>query len=287
MMCSGLWWRRVVAGVPPTRRGLGAAAARQREDRADPRRLVIHRTDRVVGRTLLADRMSTAARSGRPLVVATTVPAVLGDGVRTRLAALARGAGPGRELPDESLVSRALVRRLLSEWMAIPVVDVQVETSPGGRPRVVSPSSRGPSFNATHSGRVVGVALAESGAIGIDIEEVRSFDRRLLERVFSPEDVERVMAIGTRTARNSEFARLWTIAETCAKATGDGLRLLLRRWQHIGGTDRGVWTGGPLTWASAQVLDGHACAIASNGPVMPDDITGLVKVPLSWIAEGD
>lgn len=206
--------------------------------------------------------------------------------MRLRLARLGWSADPGREQPDESLVSRALVRRLLSEWMGIPVANVRVEPGPGGRPRTTPvDGTLGPSFNATHSGRVVGASLVQSGAIGMDLEVVRAFDRRLLERVFSPADAKRVMALGIND-RNREFARLWTIAEACAKATGDGLRLLLRRWQHIGDADRGVWTGGPQSWASAQLSDGHACAIASDGPVTPEDITNAVEVPLGWIVEG-
>jgi phosphopantetheinyl transferase len=101
--------------------------------------------------------------------------------------------------------------------------------------------------------------------------------------VFAPTDVTRVLALAG-SERDHEFARLWTVAEACAKAIGEGLRLLLRRLDPIGDADEGAWSGGPLTWAVAEPTRGYVCAIASDVPVIPSDITELVEVPFDWIA---
>lgn len=221
------------------------------------------------------------------MIVFAVVPEALDAGARRRLERRGWSTGPGRVVPDESLVGRALVRRLLAGWTGSSLDDVRVRAAPGTRPHAVMPDGReGPYFSLSHSGGRVAVAVTGGSVIGIDLEAPEPFDPRLPARVFAPPDADRVLRLPAG-AREREFARLWTVAEACAKATGDGLRRLLRRCGPLGAGATGAWDGGALRWAVAELgrepHAGYVCAVAAEARIAPADIAEGLVAPIDWI----
>lgn len=126
------------------------------------------------------------------------------------------------------VLGRALVRRVLGSYLDVAPQDVVVSRRchhcgcERGKPRVTA-IGRAPSFSLSHSGRWVGVAVANAD-VGLDIEAVRpGLDGpELASTVLSPGE----RAVFDRTPpgdRPVAFLRYWTRKEAILKATGHGL----------------------------------------------------------------
>ena len=83
----------------------------------------------------------------------------------------------------------------------------------------------GPSFNVSHSGDALVVAVAEKGRLGVDVEHVRPVRRRtrVAARRFTPAEQEWIAATDDGVSADEAFFRIWTRKEAFAKAFGRGL----------------------------------------------------------------
>jgi 4'-phosphopantetheinyl transferase len=84
------------------------------------------------------------------------------------------------------------------------------------------------SFNVSHSGDWILVALAVRRAVGVDIEQMRSGMAvlEIAQRVFSEAERTALAALPA-AAREESFFSCWTRKEAYIKARGDGLLLPL------------------------------------------------------------
>ncbi len=232
----------------------------------------------------LEELLQRRAAAGRPVVVLARVPECL-DAEREQLSRLG-WRGPSEARPqDESLFGRAIARRLVSTVVGTPLRDVGVVLAPSGKPAAVLPGAvAAPWFSLAHGGGYVAAAVSTCGRIGVDVEPCRPWEPAVLERVFAHVDVERVTAL-EGVERDRAFVRLWTMAEAFAKATGEGLRALLRRFDSLGGGSVSRWRG--LECASAEPIPGLVCAVAADGCVSTAIVAGAVRVGAAWVLEGD
>lgn len=136
-----------------------------------------------------------------------------------------------------------------------------------GKPRVVSPSGRaGPAVSLSHSGPLIVVAVAEVGALGVDLEAHRPA-RHVLDLAavaFGERERAEVEAQG-----HTAFYRIWTLREAFAKATGQGLSRAADRSDVVAGSpDFGAWTAmvESTTWLFAHLepRPGFSLAIAAR-----------------------
>lgn len=81
-------------------------------------------------------------------------------------------------------------------------------------------------FNISHSGRYVVCAVSESPC-GVDIEEIASADRLLVESVCSDNEKKYLLSF-TDGDYDREFFRLWTLKESYVKYVGEGLYMELK-----------------------------------------------------------
>jgi 4'-phosphopantetheinyl transferase len=85
-------------------------------------------------------------------------------------------------------------------------------------------------FNLAHSHGVAVIAVAGSGAVGIDIERVRPLDvEGIINSFFSTAEVEVILA-QPPADRLRAFFTCWTRKEAYLKATGDGIAVPLDRF---------------------------------------------------------
>jgi phosphopantetheinyl transferase len=229
----------------------------------------------------LEEHLRRRAAAGRPVVLLARMPELLDDTEREQLGYLGwRRRGEARP-QDESLFGRAIARMLVSTVVGVPLQDVGVVLAPGGKPTAVLPVPAAPPwFSLAHGGGYVAAAVSTRGRIGVDIEPCRPWEPAVLKRVFAPTDVERVTEL-EGLERDHAFARLWTMAEAFAKATGEGLRALLCRFDSLGNGNVSRWRG--LECATAEPIPGLVCAVAADGFVGTGVVAGAMQVGATWL----
>ncbi|MEK7401010.1 MAG: 4'-phosphopantetheinyl transferase superfamily protein [Gemmatimonadota bacterium] len=150
-------------------------------------------------------------------VVATLSRDVLSDAERSRLGRYRNLASAGCYV-----ITRALVRRVLGEHLAIPPNQVTVRVTDLGKP-VVSDDLH---FNVSHSGDLIVMAVSAERAVGVDVERRRPVVRAdaLIARWLTPveqQEVRRLTADGVNVS--DAFLRVWSTKESGLKAIGVGI----------------------------------------------------------------
>ena len=114
---------------------------------------------------------------------------------------------------QEFMCGRSLLRRMLQDKTGIAAIDHELMISKDGKPECVS----GPAISITHAGDRVACSIADSGAVGIDLEVVaaRRDPRRLANKFFSAEE-----SGWLETQPVGHFFMLWVLKEAYVKAIG-------------------------------------------------------------------
>jgi 4'-phosphopantetheinyl transferase len=126
------------------------------------------------------------------------------------------------------LVTRALVRTVLSRYRPIAPAAWRFTANAHGRPRInlPGPASR-VTFNASHTDGLIAVAVANGRDVGVDVEKPCERHRTpLVQRCFAPHEKLAFAGIEAPFAA-LRFAEFWTLKESYVKARGLGLTLPL------------------------------------------------------------
>lgn len=118
------------------------------------------------------------------------------------------------------LLGRGLTRIVLARILGAPPVSLELHETAAGKPYLEG----GPGFSIAHSGRVVLVAFAVEGRIGVDVECIRPLPDvlRLARRSFGQEEVDALASLPA-AERTPAFFRAWARREALLKALGRGL----------------------------------------------------------------
>lgn len=127
------------------------------------------------------------------------------------------------------LVTRALVRTTLSRFANVDPRDWRFADNAYGRPAIDAgyACARSLSFNVSHSGHWVVLAVGNAVEVGVDIEDLRrGAPLHLADQCFSESEASdlRRSPLDEQVLR---FFELWTLKESYAKARGLGLSLPL------------------------------------------------------------
>ncbi len=160
----------------------------------------------------------------------------------------------------EYLLTRALVRTVLSRYADIDPRAWRFGSGRNGRPEITAPSPDVPlRFNVSHTTGLIVCAVTGTREVGVDVE---TWDRprdaaALAGRFFSAEEADAVRA-GAADAADALFVRLWTLKEAYVKARGLTLPPALRDvvfGLHADGGIRARFTGtvedDPQAWQFA------------------------------------
>ena len=122
-------------------------------------------------------------------------------------------------------VAQALLRRALGRLTGTRPERIRFSHGKHGKPYL----GDGPSFNQSHSGERIMIAMSNEGRLGVDIEKVRTVRlmAELAEKHFARDEVTLLRATPARD-RQAMFFRLWTHKEAFTKALGVGLTIPLR-----------------------------------------------------------
>jgi 4'-phosphopantetheinyl transferase len=131
------------------------------------------------------------------------------------------------------LVTRALVRSVLSHYAAVDPREWAFSENDYGRPAIRNrhPDAQGLRFNISHTRGLVALAVGRHRELGVDVEHLAS--RRISPDVavsfFSPREAAEVA--GTPAARiHDRLFEYWTFKESYIKARGMGLSLPLDKF---------------------------------------------------------
>jgi 4'-phosphopantetheinyl transferase len=131
------------------------------------------------------------------------------------------------------LVTRALVRTVLSRYVPIRPQDWSFKADYYGRPRIenVVAQHEQLTFNISHTHSLIVLGVGRDRELGVDVENVaaREVSLDLAERFFAAEEaaaLARVPAAG----QQQRFFEYWTLKESYIKARGMGLSLPLDKF---------------------------------------------------------
>lgn len=120
------------------------------------------------------------------------------------------------------IVSRAILKRLLSDFSGMNELEIQLEYGKNGKPSLRNNSDL--QFNVSHSDQVFVIGFSLGKEIGIDVENLRrNVNVSALESfLFTPQEQELFQNMNPE--KNQEvFIESWTKKEAVLKAGGDGL----------------------------------------------------------------
>jgi len=130
------------------------------------------------------------------------------------------------------LLTRALVRTVLSRYIPVSATDWRFEPSAYGRPIIANDHelARELSFNISHTDGLIVLAVTRGGAVGVDLEcRGRDADLEVADRYFSPMEVRALRSLPLEAQRH-RFLDLWTLKESYIKARGMGLSIPLDKF---------------------------------------------------------
>jgi 4'-phosphopantetheinyl transferase len=141
------------------------------------------------------------------------------------------------------LVTRALVRTVLSRYVTIDPKDWVFSTNSYGRPEIanVLPDDSRLSFNLSHTHSLIVLGVTKQRALGVDVENVRSREAAIgvANHYFAPPEVATLNAAPGHE-QHYRFFEYWTFKESYIKARGMGLSLPLDKFSFHYRHDRAV-----------------------------------------------
>jgi 4'-phosphopantetheinyl transferase len=183
------------------------------------------------------------------------------------------------------LVTRALLRLVLSKYADLAPREWTFATNPYGRPEVANDSAEGRkiAFNISHTNSLIVLGIAQDRAIGVDTENLRagrdSVD--LANRYFAADEVAALRVL-SREQQQRRFVEYWTLKESYIKARGMGLSIPLDQFSfHFSQNGRlqmdiaAAQSDSPSRWQFWQFQPAPQYLVAVCAERVPTQLTRL------------
>ncbi|MDY6945153.1 MAG: 4'-phosphopantetheinyl transferase superfamily protein [Pseudomonadota bacterium] len=135
--------------------------------------------------------------------------------------------------PDDQrryLVTRAMVRTVLSRYLAVDPADWRFTNNEYGRPAIANLSQAGCGlrFNISHTRGLIALGVTQHRELGVDVENIRTREvgLEIADRFFAPAEVAELSRV-PRERQQDRFFEYWTFKESYIKARGMGLSIPL------------------------------------------------------------
>jgi 4'-phosphopantetheinyl transferase len=141
------------------------------------------------------------------------------------------------------LITRAMVRTILSRYVDVAPADWMFSTNDYGRPEVAAQheAARDLSFNISHTKGLIALAVTRGRILGVDVENIqtRQVSLGIADRFFAPTEVAALAHVPTERQQD-RFFEYWTFKESYIKARGMGLSIPLDEFGFEFPHERGV-----------------------------------------------
>lgn len=134
----------------------------------------------------------------------------------------------------EYLVTRALVRSVLSTYASVPPRDWQFVRNKHGRPEIAGPSGAPRlRFNLSNTRGLIVCLVSKDRELGVDVEDIQRTGETvaIADRFFSPSETAELMRQPFHRQRD-RFFDYWTLKEAYIKARGMGLAIPLDHFSY-------------------------------------------------------
>lgn len=135
--------------------------------------------------------------------------------------------------PDDQrryLITRAMVRTILSRYLAVAPADWRFSNNAYGRPEIanISREDCGLCFNISHTRGLIALAVTQHRELGVDVENLvtREVSIEIADRFFASAEVAELATVPLER-RQDRFFEYWTFKESYIKARGMGLSIPL------------------------------------------------------------
>ena len=129
------------------------------------------------------------------------------------------------------LLTRTLVRAVLSRYEAVDPADWVFSTTAYGRPEIAGSMARGRDlcFNVSHTAGLIVLGVTRGRALGIDVEYLQPLADLwgIAEHAFTPAEVAELAGLPAEL-RLARFFQHWTLKESYIKARGMGVSIPLQ-----------------------------------------------------------
>ena len=122
------------------------------------------------------------------------------------------------------IICHGILRQLLAKHLNQSAADLDIEKTEFGKPFL--PDHPDTSFNMSHSGDSLAVAISSQYQLGIDVERYKSRHswQGLVKKCFAPEEADYWYSLD-KTERSHAFYQFWVKKEAFVKAVGKGITL--------------------------------------------------------------
>ena len=187
--------------------------------------------------------------------------------------------------PDSAatfIVARAMLRKLLAEYLATIPSSIRFAYSTTGRPSVEYPRTD-IDFSIAHSANAILIGATRCRCLGVDIEYISpTFDfSEVVASSFGQEE-QKILESVRDSQRRSLFFTLWTAREALAKVSGAGLTAPLSelglslKYSPEGAVQVMHKNAEPHQCVVLTPLPNYAAAVAYTGPAC---VTRLISHP--------
>jgi 4'-phosphopantetheinyl transferase len=134
----------------------------------------------------------------------------------------------------QCLISRMLVRTVLSSYTGHDPAVWRFVENRYGKPSIAQPADCSVRFNLSHTTGLVVCAVSLSSEVGVDAEDCqrRLADVSIAQHYFAPEEIASLEA-ESPDERPQRFLEFWTLKEAFVKAHGAGLSIPLKDFAFL------------------------------------------------------
>jgi len=124
-----------------------------------------------------------------------------------------------------ALITRAILRLVLSRYTSIPATDLAFIKQAHGKPMLADNPHR-LHFNVSHNEQLIVLAVCVADEVGCDIEDPQRKVNvpAITRRYFAPQE-QQLLANLKEQQQQQTFFEIWTLKEAFVKATGLGIAL--------------------------------------------------------------
>ncbi|MDT7042565.1 4'-phosphopantetheinyl transferase family protein [Candidatus Nitronereus thalassa] len=125
--------------------------------------------------------------------------------------------------------TRGVLRSLLGHYLTLAPQEIELDSSPQGKPFVANPGSRPLYFNVSHSQKIALFSFSHDSEVGIDVEGTRpGLDYHSIgQRIMSAQELQWLESLPV-SKQKAAFLTCWTRKEAFVKAHGSGLNFPMK-----------------------------------------------------------